>query len=148
MPLLLSCVQLYLYLFPVEIDSLFFCLLEFQLFSFKTDVAFDCFICMCKRDCKQSSLFQICLSVPSTSQRCEILKLCLRDVAVADDVDVDKLSSLMSGCVGNDIRVMCSQASYLALKRQILATQQCNTPEVSIAVSVPTQHASRLIHFF
>uniref|UniRef100_UPI00398E3B3C katanin p60 ATPase-containing subunit A1-like isoform X2 n=1 Tax=Pristiophorus japonicus TaxID=55135 RepID=UPI00398E3B3C len=68
---------------------------------------------------------RIYIPLPSATGREELLRINLRELEVADDVDVKKIAEQMEGYSGADITNVCRDASMMAMRRRI----QGLTPE-------------------
>ncbi|GCB70138.1 katanin p60 ATPase-containing subunit A1-like [Scyliorhinus torazame] len=68
---------------------------------------------------------RIYIPLPSATGREELLRINLRELEVADDVDVKKIAEQMEGHSGADITNGCRDASMMAMRRRI----QGPTPE-------------------
>ncbi|XP_078069466.1 katanin p60 ATPase-containing subunit A1-like isoform X1 [Mustelus asterias] len=68
---------------------------------------------------------RIYIPLPSATGREELLRINLRELEVADDVDVKKIAEQMNGYSGADITNVCRDASMMAMRRRI----QGLTPE-------------------
>ncbi|XP_004345186.2 katanin 60-PA [Capsaspora owczarzaki ATCC 30864] len=62
---------------------------------------------------------RIYIPLPSAEGRSQLLKLNLRGVAQADDVNVDEIAKKMEGYSGADITNVCRDASMMAMRRRI-----------------------------
>ncbi|KAL8602334.1 hypothetical protein ACOMHN_022847 [Nucella lapillus] len=60
---------------------------------------------------------EIIMPVPTSSQRREIFQIYLRKLLLADDLDLDWLSSATPGYVGKDIELVCRKAEWKAFER-------------------------------
>ena len=56
----------------------------------------------------------IYVAQPDTEERAEIFQLYLKDVKLADDVDLSKLAEITSGLSGADISKVCNDAAFTA----------------------------------
>ena len=56
----------------------------------------------------------IYVAQPNTEERAEIFQLYLKDVKLADDVDLSKLAEITSGLSGADISKVCNDAAFTA----------------------------------
>ncbi|XP_022226057.1 outer mitochondrial transmembrane helix translocase [Drosophila obscura] len=74
---------------------------------------------------------QFHISLPSESQRKEILKLILESEELSQDVDLNRLSKLTNGFSGSDLREMCRNASVFRMRQLI---EDKNTSGSSILV--------------
>lgn len=54
---------------------------------------------------------RIHIGLPSPTQREKIFRICLKDEAIADDVDIVQLATLSRGFSGSDITTVCVQAA-------------------------------------
>ncbi|XP_043537032.1 katanin p60 ATPase-containing subunit A1-like isoform X3 [Chiloscyllium plagiosum] len=68
---------------------------------------------------------RIYIPLPSATGREELLRINLRELEVADDVDVKRIAEQMEGYSGADITNVCRDASMMAMRRRI----QGLTPE-------------------
>ncbi|XP_078255186.1 katanin p60 ATPase-containing subunit A1-like isoform X2 [Rhinoraja longicauda] len=62
---------------------------------------------------------RIYIPLPSANGREELLRINLRELEVADDVDVKKIAEQMEGYSGADITIVCRDASMMAMRRRI-----------------------------
>uniref|UniRef100_A0A3Q4H2P7 Katanin p60 ATPase-containing subunit A1 n=1 Tax=Neolamprologus brichardi TaxID=32507 RepID=A0A3Q4H2P7_NEOBR len=62
---------------------------------------------------------RIYIPLPSTKGRVELLKINLRELELASDVDLDKIAEQMEGYSGADITNVCRDASLMAMRRRI-----------------------------
>ncbi|KAK7116697.1 hypothetical protein V1264_002330 [Littorina saxatilis] len=53
---------------------------------------------------------EVLISVPSKKQRQQILDVHMRGLPLADDVDLDRLTTITSGYVGSDLELVCTEA--------------------------------------
>ncbi len=65
----------------------------------------------------------ISTSVPDKEARLEIFKIQTKDMPLADDVDLNKLTEKTEGYVGADIEGICREAGLLTLRANIKATE-------------------------
>uniref|UniRef100_A0A8C9Y309 Katanin p60 subunit A-like 1 n=1 Tax=Sander lucioperca TaxID=283035 RepID=A0A8C9Y309_SANLU len=62
---------------------------------------------------------RIYISLPTAIGRVELLKINLREVELADDVDLDFIAEKIEGYSGADITNVCRDASMMAMRRRI-----------------------------
>ncbi|KAK1805539.1 hypothetical protein P4O66_019843 [Electrophorus voltai] len=62
---------------------------------------------------------RIYIPLPSAKGRVELLKINLKELDLADDVDMDKIAEQMEGYSGADITNVCRDASLMAMRRRI-----------------------------
>ncbi|XP_076872532.1 katanin p60 ATPase-containing subunit A1 [Brachyhypopomus gauderio] len=62
---------------------------------------------------------RIYIPLPSAKGRVDLLKINLKELDLADDVDVDKIAEQMEGYSGADITNVCRDASLMAMRRRI-----------------------------
>ncbi|XP_028292237.1 katanin p60 ATPase-containing subunit A-like 1 isoform X1 [Gouania willdenowi] len=62
---------------------------------------------------------RIYISLPTAAGRVELLKINLKEVEVADDVDLDLIAEKIDGFSGADITNVCRDASMMAMRRRI-----------------------------
>lgn len=62
---------------------------------------------------------RIYIPLPSAVGRVELLKINLREVELADDVDLDQIAEKIAGYSGADITNVCRDASMMAMRRRI-----------------------------
>ncbi|KAM8946347.1 katanin p60 ATPase-containing subunit A1 isoform 1-T1 [Pelodytes ibericus] len=62
---------------------------------------------------------RIYIPLPSANGRGELLRINLRELEVADDVDIEKIAENMDGYSGADITNVCRDASLMAMRRRI-----------------------------
>uniref|UniRef100_A0A8C9YJG4 Katanin p60 ATPase-containing subunit A1 n=1 Tax=Sander lucioperca TaxID=283035 RepID=A0A8C9YJG4_SANLU len=62
---------------------------------------------------------RIYIPLPSAEGRVELLRINLKELEVASDVDLDKISEQMEGYSGADITNVCRDASLMAMRRRI-----------------------------
>nr|XP_019956289.1 PREDICTED: katanin p60 ATPase-containing subunit A-like 1 [Paralichthys olivaceus] len=62
---------------------------------------------------------RIYIPLPTAVGRVELLKINLREVEVADDVDLDLIAEKIEGYSGADITNVCRDASMMAMRRRI-----------------------------
>uniref|UniRef100_A0A3Q3XCH5 Katanin p60 ATPase-containing subunit A1 n=1 Tax=Mola mola TaxID=94237 RepID=A0A3Q3XCH5_MOLML len=74
---------------------------------------------------------RIYIPLPTAVGRVELLKINLREVEVADDVDLDLIAEKIEGYSGADITNVCRDAAMMAMRRRI----QGLTPEEIRALS-------------
>ncbi|XP_033842671.1 katanin p60 ATPase-containing subunit A-like 1 [Periophthalmus magnuspinnatus] len=74
---------------------------------------------------------RIYIPLPTAVGRVELLKINLREVELADDVDLDLIAEKIAGYSGADITNVCRDASMMAMRRRI----QGLTPEEIRALS-------------
>ena len=60
---------------------------------------------------------EIAINVPNKKARLEILKIHTRNMPLAKDVDLEKISNITYGFVGADIAALCKEAAMNALRR-------------------------------
>jgi transitional endoplasmic reticulum ATPase len=60
---------------------------------------------------------EIVLPVPNVEGRREILKIHSRHMALAPDVNIDRLAQITHGFVGADLEALCKEAGMVALRR-------------------------------
>ncbi|XP_028393172.1 katanin p60 ATPase-containing subunit A1-like [Dendronephthya gigantea] len=68
---------------------------------------------------------RIYIPLPTAKGRLELLKICLRDVALAENVVLEEVAESMDGYSGADITNVCRDASMMSMRRRI----QGLTPE-------------------
>jgi len=56
---------------------------------------------------------------PDKNTRLEILKIYIREMPIAEDVDLEKLAMAAEGYAGSDIEALCREAAMLALRENI-----------------------------
>uniref|UniRef100_A0A672YJ94 Katanin catalytic subunit A1 n=1 Tax=Sphaeramia orbicularis TaxID=375764 RepID=A0A672YJ94_9TELE len=64
-------------------------------------------------------LEKIYIPLPSTKGRVELLRINLKELELAEDVDMDKIAEQMEGYSGADITNVCRDASLMAMRRRI-----------------------------
>nr|XP_057928707.1 katanin p60 ATPase-containing subunit A1 [Doryrhamphus excisus] len=62
---------------------------------------------------------RIYIPLPSGKGRVELLRINLKELELADDVDLDKIAQQMEGYSGADITNVCRDASLMAMRRRI-----------------------------
>ncbi|KAM9704121.1 katanin p60 ATPase-containing subunit A1 [Menidia menidia] len=62
---------------------------------------------------------RIYIPLPSTNGRVELLRINLKELELAGDVDLDKIAEQMEGYSGADITNVCRDASLMAMRRRI-----------------------------
>ncbi|XP_030638411.1 katanin p60 ATPase-containing subunit A1 [Chanos chanos] len=62
---------------------------------------------------------RIYIPLPSAKGRVELLKISLKELELAHDVDLDKIAEQMEGYSGADITNVCRDASLMAMRRRI-----------------------------
>ncbi|XP_052441519.1 katanin p60 ATPase-containing subunit A1 isoform X2 [Carassius gibelio] len=62
---------------------------------------------------------RIYIPLPSAKGRVELLKISLKELELASDVNVDKIAEQMEGYSGADITNVCRDASLMAMRRRI-----------------------------
>ncbi|GBP60818.1 Katanin p60 ATPase-containing subunit A1 [Eumeta japonica] len=62
---------------------------------------------------------RIYVGLPEETTRVELLKQCLREVTLADDVDLVEFASRLDGYSGSDICNLCRDASMMTMRRKI-----------------------------
>lgn len=62
---------------------------------------------------------RIYIPLPSAKGRVELLKISLKELELANDVDLDKIAAQMEGYSGADITNVCRDASLMAMRRRI-----------------------------
>ncbi|KAG7244164.1 hypothetical protein INR49_004237 [Caranx melampygus] len=62
---------------------------------------------------------RIYIPLPSTKGRVELLRINLKELELASDVDLDKIADQMEGYSGADITNVCRDASLMAMRRRI-----------------------------
>jgi len=62
---------------------------------------------------------EIEIGVPDRSGRVEILQIHMRNMPIAEDVDLEGLADRMHGFVGADINALCKEAAMKALRRYL-----------------------------
>ncbi|XP_028295837.1 katanin p60 ATPase-containing subunit A1 [Gouania willdenowi] len=62
---------------------------------------------------------RIYIPLPSTKGRVELLKINLKELELASDVDMDKIAEQIEGYSGADITNVCRDASLMAMRRRI-----------------------------
>lgn len=62
---------------------------------------------------------RIYIPLPSTKGRVELLRINLKELELAADVDLDKIAEQMEGYSGADITNVCRDASLMAMRRRI-----------------------------
>ncbi|XP_073943289.1 katanin p60 ATPase-containing subunit A1-like isoform X3 [Choristoneura fumiferana] len=62
---------------------------------------------------------RIYIGLPDETTRVKLLKLCLREVVLADDVDLKDLASKLDGYSGSDICNLCRDAAMMTMRRKI-----------------------------
>ncbi len=65
----------------------------------------------------------IYVPIPDKKARLEILKVHTRNMPLAKDVDLDKLSSMCEGYTGADIEALCREAAIMALRENLGAKE-------------------------
>uniref|UniRef100_A0A3Q3WVV4 Katanin p60 ATPase-containing subunit A1 n=1 Tax=Mola mola TaxID=94237 RepID=A0A3Q3WVV4_MOLML len=62
---------------------------------------------------------RIYIPLPSTKGRVELLRINLKELELASDVDLDKIAEQLEGYSGADITNVCRDASLMAMRRRI-----------------------------
>ncbi|XP_028036200.1 katanin p60 ATPase-containing subunit A-like 1 isoform X1 [Bombyx mandarina] len=62
---------------------------------------------------------RIYIGLPDEPTRVKLLKLCLREVALAEDVDLVDLATKLDGYSGSDICNLCRDAAMMTMRRKI-----------------------------
>ncbi|KAJ8733135.1 hypothetical protein PYW08_001433 [Mythimna loreyi] len=62
---------------------------------------------------------RIYVGLPDEPTRVSLLKLCLRDVALADDVKLKDVAAQLQGYSGSDISNLCRDAAMMTMRRKI-----------------------------
>ncbi|CAG4916688.1 unnamed protein product [Colias eurytheme] len=68
---------------------------------------------------------RIYVGLPDESTRVKLLKLCLRDVVLSNEVDLSELAAKLDGYSGSDICNLCRDAAMMTMRRKIAG----KTPE-------------------
>src|SRR5271157_2994481 len=79
---------------------------------------------------------EIVIPVPNVEGRREILKIHSRHMALAPDVEIDKLASITHAFVGADLEALCKEAGMVALRRY-LAVKDENHLDKILATAQP-----------
>ena len=64
------------------------------------------------------------IPIPDEESRCEIIKIHAKGIAIASDVDLEKISAVCHGYVGADIAHLCKEAGMLAIREAMPAGGQ------------------------
>ncbi|GAA6099364.1 katanin p60 ATPase-containing subunit A1 [Tachysurus ichikawai] len=62
---------------------------------------------------------RIYIPLPTAKGRAELLKINLKELELANDVDMEKIAEQMEGYSGADITIVCRDASLMAMRRRI-----------------------------
>ncbi|KAJ0178643.1 hypothetical protein K1T71_005418 [Dendrolimus kikuchii] len=62
---------------------------------------------------------RIYIGLPDESTRMKLLKLCLREVVLAEDVNLTELANKLDGYSGSDICNLCRDAAMMTMRRKI-----------------------------
>lgn len=62
------------------------------------------------------------IPLPTTPSILQMLHINLRTVKLAEDVEVEKLSTMLEGYNGADIKIICRDASFMAMRRRTAGT--------------------------
>lgn len=66
---------------------------------------------------------RIFIPLPEEAARLELLRICLKDIPLADDVDLEWLSINSEGYSGADIHVVCREAAMMPMRRLLAILQ-------------------------
>ncbi|KAH8412839.1 hypothetical protein KR009_006210 [Drosophila setifemur] len=88
------------------------------------------------------------VGLPKTEARREILKIKLRDMPIAEDVDMEKLVQLTDGYSGAEIQALCQEAALRALEQSFEA-EQVHWPDFEHALqAVPPRTSPELLKLY
>ncbi|XP_039749665.1 katanin p60 ATPase-containing subunit A1-like isoform X1 [Pararge aegeria] len=62
---------------------------------------------------------RIYVGLPDEATRVKLLRTCLREVALGDDVDLSEMAAKLDGYSGSDINNLCRDASMMTMRRKI-----------------------------
>jgi len=83
---------------------------------------------------------------PDKNGRMEILKVHLRSVKIADDVDVEKIAAMTPGMVGADLANLVNEAALLAVRRKKNAVSMAEFSEAVERIVAGLEKKNRLIN--
>ncbi|TFK68443.1 AAA-domain-containing protein [Pluteus cervinus] len=85
---------------------------------------------------------------PDQSGREEILRIKLRTMTVADDINIEELGRLTEGCSGAEIAAMCQEAALLTMRNDISAPHIPHVAFVTAAGSMQRQITAEVLERF
>ncbi|XP_055377667.1 katanin p60 ATPase-containing subunit A1 [Condylostylus longicornis] len=62
---------------------------------------------------------RVYIGLPNDETRSALLNLCLKDVNISNDTDIDSVCDMLKGYSGSDVRNVCRDASMMAMRRHI-----------------------------
>ncbi len=80
---------------------------------------------------------EIEIGVPDRSDRVEILQIHMRNMPVAEEVNVESLADRTHGFVGADVNALCKEAAMRALRRYL--------PDLSIEGEMPQEVVDKMV---
>jgi transitional endoplasmic reticulum ATPase len=85
---------------------------------------------------------EINVRAPKHKDRQEILEIHSRGLALADDVDLDRVAALTSGFVGADLSIVCQEAALMALRQKMTEMGRWGEPtfEVMAEIQITLTH--------
>jgi len=66
---------------------------------------------------------RIYIPLPDAAARLELLHICLRDIPLSDDLDIDWLATSAEGYSGADIHLLCREAAMMPMRRLLSVLQ-------------------------
>ena len=80
---------------------------------------------------------EIEIGVPDTEERKEVLEIHTRNMPLADDVDLDKISNTTHGFVGADLESLCKEAAMRVVRRIL--------PEIQNDEEIPKEVMEKIV---
>ena len=82
---------------------------------------------------------RIFIPLPDEPARLDLFRICLREIPLSDDVDIDWLASNSFGYSGADIHVVCREAAMMPMRRllSILQPSEMQTMRQSGQLLIP-----------
>jgi cell division protease FtsH len=88
---------------------------------------------------------QVAVDRPDKVGRAEILKVHLRKVVAAPNLNIEHLAALTPGCTGADLANMVNEAALLAARRNATAVEQCDFDNALERMVAGVERRTRLL---
>lgn len=92
---------------------------------------------------------RIYIPLPDFKARIDLFKLCLKDIPLSIDVDIESLASCSDGYSGADVHIVCREASMMPMRRllSMLSPTEIQNLRQSGELSIPKVYLSKHIEF-
>jgi katanin p60 ATPase-containing subunit A1 len=92
---------------------------------------------------------RIYIPLPDLNARIDLFKLCLKDIPLSVDVDIEALASCSDGYSGADVHIVCREASMMPMRRllSLISPIEIQNLRLSGELCIPKVNLFKRIEF-